>query len=112
MIMMYVPPYDNQEKHYPGMNYCGPGTNVTKRLANGVKPVDKLDQCCLKHDLVTEPRGPYTSGGDPKKLRAADTVLRNCAQRLLRSNYQPSWIALAVVNAMNYLLITGARGRK
>jgi hypothetical protein len=109
---MYVPPYDAQEKHYPGMNFCGPGTNVTKRLANGVKPVDRLDKCCLQHDLVTEPRGPYTSNGDPKKLRKADAALRQCAIGLLAANYQPSWIALGVINAMNYLLVTGARGRK
>lgn len=111
MICLYVPPYDADEKHFPGMNFCGPGTNVTKRLADGVKPMDRLDACCLKHDLVTEPRGPHTGAGSISKIRAADIALRNCAQRLSVSGYQPSWIALAVVNAMNYLLVTGARGR-
>ena len=47
----YVPPYDTKEKHLPGMNYCGPGTNVAKRLANNVQPMDPLDKACLEHDL-------------------------------------------------------------
>ena len=60
---MYVPPYDRQEKHVPGYNFCGPGTNVWRRLRNNVKPVNRIDAACLQHDRVTEPRGPYTLDG-------------------------------------------------
>ena len=108
----YVPPYDSREQHMPGMNFCGPGTNVAKRLANGVKPMDLLDRAALFHDKVTEPRGPYTSGGVPSKLRAADRRLLRVAKGLLRQGYKPRWKAIAVIEAMEFLLWTGARGRR
>ena len=66
----YVKPYDSKEKHYPGFNYCGPGTDVWRRIANKVQPMDELDAACKVHDLATEPRGPYTSKGSGPKLRA------------------------------------------
>lgn len=111
-LVRYVPPLDLKEKHLPGMNYCGPGTNVRLRRKWGIRPVDALDAGALEHDIVTEPRGPYTSKGDPRKLRAADRKFRNLALRLLADGYQPAWKAAAVATAMEALLMTGARGRK
>ena len=108
----YVRPYDTKEQHLPGMNFCGPGTNVAKRLANKVEPMDALDKAALEHDLSTEPRGPYTSGGVPAKLRAADRKLMRACDKLLRKGYRPVWKAIAVRDAMQYLLWTGARGRR
>jgi len=109
----YVPPYDSKEVHYPGFNYCGPGTNVWRRLTNKVRPMDDLDQACYRHDLVTEPRGPYTSGGNGSQLRAADRDLRDIALQLSMpwSSYPKKWAARQVVVAMEALLRTGARGR-
>ena len=46
------------EKHLPGMNYCGPGTDLNKKLfKDGTPkpqylPVDRVDQIALKHDLA------------------------------------------------------------
>lgn len=108
----YVPPYDTKEQHLPGMNYCGPGTNVARRIANGVQPMDALDKACLEHDMVTEERGPYTSDGVPARLRAADRKLMRTCDKLLAKGYTPAWMALTVRNAMQYLLWTGARGRR
>lgn len=108
----YVAPYDRTEKHMPGMNFCGPGTNVTKRLRNGVQPMDALDKACLQHDLVTETRGPNTGRGKPAAYRAADRKLLRRAEYLLRHGYNPAWKARAVASAMTALLLTGARGRK
>jgi len=46
------------EKHIPGMIYCGPGTNLKKKLLpDGITPrkeylpVDRVDQIALEHDL-------------------------------------------------------------
>jgi len=108
----YVAPYDRKEKHMPGMNFCGPGTNVTKRLRNGVQPMDALDKACLQHDLVTETRGPNTGRGKAAAYRAADRKLLRRAEFLLRHGYNPAWKARAVASAMTALLLTGARGRK
>ena len=46
------------EFHIPGMNFCGPGTNLNSRLENDGKtpkfdsrPVDRVDEIALRHDL-------------------------------------------------------------
>ena len=108
---VYVQPYDRKEKHMPGMNFCGPGTNVTRRMRNGVQPMDKLDALCRKHDIDVEPRGPYLSKGNPRLLRASDRRLLRGARRLLKAGYKPAWKAAATIAAMEGLLLTGARGR-
>ena len=78
----YVPPYDAKEKHLPGCNYCGPGTNVNRRVRERVQPMTRLDQACFKHDLDTETRGPALAGRDPKKLRASDMRLAKAAKAI------------------------------
>ena len=107
----YVPPYDRREQHLPGYNFCGPGTNVHRRLRNGVKPVNKLDAAALQHDLAVEPRGPYTAKGHGPSLRRADRQLMTDAQRLLFTKGEDRWACMAVMSAMEALLATGARGR-
>ena len=107
----FVPPYDRREQHLPGMNFCGPGTNVSKRLREKVQPMDALDKLCLDHDIWTEPRGPYRARGKRDLLRAADRRLLKGAQNLLRSGYQPAWKAAVVITAMELLLTHGGRGR-
>ena len=107
----YVPPYDSREKHLPGYNFCGPGTNVSRRLRSGVKPINKLDAAALQHDIAVEPRGPYTAKGHGPSLRAADRALMLAAQRLIFDKSEDRWACIAVMSAMEGLLATGARGR-
>lgn len=107
----YVPPYDRQERHLPGYNYAGPGTNLHRRLREGVLPVNQLDRAALEHDRVTEPRGPYTSKGHGPALRAADKQLMLKARRLRFTKGEDRWACLSVEQAMKALLDTGARGR-
>lgn len=40
------------EIHIPGYQYCGPGTNLKKRLARGDPGINPLDQACKLHDIV------------------------------------------------------------
>lgn len=108
-MVKYVPPYDKKEKHFLGYNFAGPGTNVTKRLSNNVKPVNKIDAACLKHDMVTEPRGPYRGKNDPKKMRAAD---RKLIADVKKCWYVDPPVASIIIAAMKGLLKTGARGRR
>lgn len=102
-------PLDTQEKHFPGYNFAGPGTNVTRRLENGVKPVNEIDAACLEHDLVTEPRGPHTGDGKPWAMRAADRVLIVACKR---NRHIDLTVAQAIIVAMKALLRIGARGRR
>ena len=111
-MVQYVPPYDSGERHIPGYNFCGPGTNVERRLLEGVEPVNELDKACLMHDLHTEPRGPYLSAGDPIKVAAADRELQQQAAALipnLRSQIDRQ-AALMVVVAMQANRLRGSRG--
>lgn len=63
-------------------NFCGPGTKLDKRLnADGTpkpwsKPINKLDQGCMAHDLV------YTSS-DPKVRDDGDAKLKAVAKEVL-----------------------------
>ena len=100
---------DRKEKHFPGYNFAGPGTNVAKRLADGVEPVNEIDAACLDHDLVTEPRGPHTGKGRPWAMRAADQALIRACQR---NRHVDPQVANAIIIAMKALLRTGARGRR
>lgn len=40
------------EIHIPGYQYCGPGTDLEKRLARGDPGINKLDQACKIHDIA------------------------------------------------------------
>lgn len=104
----YVPPYDRREKHLPGYNFAGPGTNVWRRLRNGVKPVNRIDAACLQHDRAVEPRGPYTAKDNPRRMRAADRKLI-AACRAYYMDDPPA--AGLIIAAMHAVLATGARGR-
>lgn len=40
------------ELHLPGYNYCGPGTQLEKRLIRGDKGINILDEYCKEHDIA------------------------------------------------------------
>jgi len=84
---------------------------VHRRRRMGVRPINQLDAAAYQHDLVTEPRGPYTSKGNGPALRRADKALMREAQRLFFVKGENRWACLAVERAMAALLRTGARGR-
>ena len=45
------------ELHLPGYSFCGPGTNLDKRLDEAdnpkpwSKPKNRVDEVCMKHDI-------------------------------------------------------------
>lgn len=57
------------EIHIPGYQYCGPGTDLEKRLARGDPGVNKLDQACKHHDIA------YTKIKNSNDRRQADKEL-------------------------------------
>ena len=60
------------EKHILGMRYCGPGTNLAKRLDEQGRPrpgnerIDKVNEIALRHDLA------YAQAKDLPSRSAAD----------------------------------------
>lgn len=61
------------ELHYPGIIFLGPGTKLDERLARGDKPVNKLDEAGMEHDIY------YKHHKDVKDRHKADVVLENKA---------------------------------
>lgn len=57
------------EIHIPGYQYCGPGTDLEKRLARGDPGINPLDRACKDHDIA------YSKVQNSKDRRAADKVL-------------------------------------
>ena len=67
-------------------SYCGPGTKLDKRLAQGYKGVNELDKACLKHDIA------YDENKDTKNRNNADNELAQEANRLTNDMNQPEYI--------------------
>lgn len=61
------------ELHIPGYKYCGPGTQLQKRLARGDVPKNKLDNYCKEHDIK------YSKFKDADNRNKADKILEKQA---------------------------------
>jgi hypothetical protein len=61
------------ELHLPGYQYCGPGTNLKKRLARGDKGINLLDSACKEHDIA------YDRSNSIADRNEADHILENRA---------------------------------
>lgn len=88
------------EIHIPGYQYCGPGTELQKRLARGDPGINKLDEACKKHDIA------YDSIQDSKERRRADKKLIGQAFRRVYSRDANMNERLAA------LLVSGVMGAK
>ena len=54
------------ELHIPGYSYCGPGTKLDKRLKRGDKPINWVDEVCMKHDIA------YSNSSNQNDIKEAD----------------------------------------
>lgn len=63
------------ELHLPGYNYCGPGTRLQQRLAQGDRGINQLDECCKLHDIA------YNQSSDLKERHKADIILLKMAKK-------------------------------
>lgn len=69
------------ELHIPGgYQYCGPFTNLKKRLERGDKGLNPLDRACLSHDLA------YNQYTDLGKRHEADKVLAEKAWERVKAS--------------------------
>ena len=81
------------ELHIPKFQYCGPGTKLPKRLAQGDPGINLLNQACKKHDLVyseTREIGPERERADKiladkawERVKALDSSVGEKAAALL-----------------------------
>lgn len=68
------------ELHIPGYQYCGPGTNLKKRLARGDPGINKLDSACKLHDIA------YSKHSDSKNRSVADKELAERAWERVKAS--------------------------
>lgn len=73
------------EWHAPLANFCGPGTQVVRRVKAGVKPTTGTDAGCRKHDIqyhnigVKLGRGQLTRAQAIQQVKASDNQLLRTA---------------------------------
>lgn len=85
------------ELHAPGYQFCGPGTKLRTRLAQGERGINKLDQACRLHDVA------YAEHSDLESRRRADLELSRAAGERFRagdSSLGEKLTAAAVKTAM------------
>lgn len=71
------------EIHIIGFNYCGPNTNLEKRLACNVQPKNELDCACQEHDF------DYAESNNLKWRHIADKkLLLKAIKRIYAKNSQ------------------------
>ncbi|CAB3229483.1 unnamed protein product [Arctia plantaginis] len=68
------------ELHVPGYNYCGPGTNLEKRLKRGNVGINPLDEACKSHDIA------YAKNASLEPRHRADLELAASAARRWRES--------------------------
>jgi hypothetical protein len=93
------------ELHVPGYQYCGPGTNLKKRLARGDKGINPLDSACREHDIA------YDRSNSIADRNEADYILQNRAWERFKakdSNLKEKATAWGVTNAMKIKRKIGA----
>lgn len=86
------------EFHLPGgYQYCGPGTNLAKRLRRGDPGINKLDAACKQHDIA------YAKYSDNKSRAVADRALADRAWERVKasdSSFKEKAAAWLVTNVM------------
>jgi len=85
------------ELHLPGYQYCGPGTNLSKRIKRGDPGVNPLDAACKLHDIA------YEKHKDLKQRHIADKQLAEQAWQRVKakdSSLSEKASAWLVTNAM------------
>lgn len=66
--------------HLPGYNYAGPGTPLDLYLEKGVKPINKLDEAAMKHDIA------YSKNASLDKRHEADYELQEEAWKRFKAD--------------------------
>lgn len=90
------------EIHFMGYNYCGPNTNLSKRLAQGDPGVNALDCACKEHDIA------YAQSRDLKMRHNADKILFSKAFRRIcarNSRIGERFTALIISTLMSFKII-------
>lgn len=100
------------ELHLPGYQYCGPGTNLSKRLKRGDPGINKLDSACKAHDIA------YSRSSDTEKRAIADKELAERAWERFKASdsswgeKSAAWAITNIMKAKNKFGSGGGGGKK
>lgn len=96
------------ELHLPGYQFCGPNTDVSRRIARGEQGINPLDAACREHDIA------YTQYKDLKDRHKADRILAEKAWNRVKnpSSLGERLAALAVTGAMKAKLKFGMGSKR
>lgn len=67
------------ELHYPGYQFCGPGTRLRQRLAAGQRGINRLDNACREHDIAYDKSDVFSDRHE------ADRILQEKAWAIFKS---------------------------
>lgn len=67
-------------------SYCGPGTKVQKRIQEGYKGINSLDQACKQHDIF------YSQHSKTKDRNHADDILAKRAAEIALDPNEPEYV--------------------
>lgn len=70
------------ELHLPMYQYCGPGTDLKKRLARGDPGINKLDAACKEHDIAYD---KYQTD-DAERTKADEILASRAWDRVISLN--------------------------
>lgn len=59
------------EMHVPGYKFCGPGTNLSKRMKQGDKGINPMDEACREHDIAYNDKNTDRRQADRKLAEKA-----------------------------------------
>lgn len=68
------------ELHLPKYQYCGPGTNLKKRMNRGDQGINQLDAACKQHDIA------YNTYSESSERGVADKILQEAAMKRVTAN--------------------------
>lgn len=97
------------EAHIPFYHWCGPGTNVSKRLKNEDLGINELDYHCRNHDLE------YEKHKNSNERSAADAILEKKSREIYQSKNKGFYeraSAFAVNKAMQAKRIIGSGSKQ
>ena len=73
--------------HLQGYNFCGPRTDVMGNLLAGLKPINKLDEACMEHDIAYLEAGTVSDRETRRTMvERADARLSEESRRIAETN--------------------------
>lgn len=99
------------EKHAPLANYCGPGTQIGRRINENIQPTTATDSACQLHDIQYFNIGDAIKNKEITEEEARDLV-RQADNQLLQAADKAEFLKNPLNKLHSYLVKLGIKGKK